>query len=119
LLLLPVSHLHDHREGPAARHSKPAYPPPSPRAILIYIAFTAVIILEEAHVAGRPFSTDDFFRLREPTFRVPMHLSPDGRLLSLTNWSRSHGTPERDQSFTPESLTRVKQLALFFLLRYP
>src|SRR5919201_2063074 len=62
------------------------------------------MILEEAHVAGRLFSTDDFFRLREPTFRVPMHLSPDGQLLSLTIRSRSHGKLERDQSFTPEGI---------------
>ena len=33
-----------------------------------------------------------------------MHLSPDGRLLSLTIRSRSHGTLERDQSFTPEGI---------------
>ena len=68
------------------------------------IAFMAVMILEEVHVVGRPFSTDDFFRLREPTFRVPMHLSPDGQLLSLTIRSRSHGKLERDQSFTPEGI---------------
>ncbi len=53
---------------------------------------------------GRPFTPDDFFRLRAPTFRVPMHLSADGELLSLAVVSRGRSKLERDQSFTPEGL---------------
>ncbi len=55
-------------------------------------------------MTGRPFTPEDFFRLRAPTFRVPMHLSPDGELLSLTVASRGRGKLERDQSFTPEGV---------------
>lgn len=35
-------------------------------------------------MAQRPFSVDDFLQLEEPTIRVPMHLSPDGRWLALS-----------------------------------
>ena len=52
----------------------------------------------------RPFTLDDFFQLQEPTFRVPMHLSPDDRLLTLTIRSRGHGQLEPAQSFTPEGV---------------
>ncbi len=61
-------------------------------------------IAKEVHVPKRPFTPEDFFRLRAPTFRIPMHLSPDGELLSLTVASRSRGKLERDQSFTPEGV---------------
>lgn len=51
-------------------------------------------------MAGRAFSVDDFLQLQQPTFRVPMHLSPDGHLLSLTVAPRRREALGPDQSFT-------------------
>ena len=59
---------------------------------------------KEAPVPDRCFTLDDFFHLHEPTCRVPLHLSIDGRLLSLTIRSGGRGALGPDQSFTPEGV---------------
>lgn len=55
----------------------------------------------------KTFTVDEFFALRQPTGRVPLHLSPDGAslLISVQGCSRDNDAG-KDQSYTKEGIPR-------------
>ncbi len=56
-------------------------------------------------MAWQPFTVDHLLRLRRPTTRVPLHLSPDGALLALSAQPARRNTPAGGgQGFTAEGV---------------